>query len=120
MADCKDIDAALAQLSSKIDGFGNKLNDLNNRLNDLDRKQKECCDKKERKPPETNLEALIKRIAKLEDTQEALKIGIVEILNNFAHIGSINTDFALAFDGLYELINPVIESVSSIIEFLKG
>ena len=114
MADCKEIDAALAKLSGKIDG-------LNGRLNDLESKQKQCCEKKgnNSNPKDDDLTELIKRIQEIEKIQEALKIGIVETLNNFAQIESVNKDFASAFAGLYELINPMLESVSSIIEFIK-
>lgn len=117
MADCKDIDTALSRLSSKIDG-------LNNKLNNLENKQRECCEKKQKeekpkddKPPD--LADIKRRLNELEKVQEALKIGIVETLNNFAHIESVNKDFSVAFQGVYELINPVIESVSLVVEFLK-
>jgi chromosome segregation ATPase len=104
---CKDIDAALANLNRKIDS-------LNKRLADTERKQKECCDKKENnqnnnKP--TDLTEIIRRLVALEKTQEALKTGIADIENT-------NRDFTLAFQGLYDLINPIFESLSSIIEFM--
>lgn len=82
MAECKDIDAALGRLSSKIDG-------LNGRLNDLEKKQKECCDKKEYKPQDVNLEPLIRRISKLENDLQVIVDFVVtlrpilEILSRF-------------------------------------
>lgn len=108
---CKDIDTALANLNRKIDA-------LNKRIGDTERKQKQCCDKKNDNNKPTDLTEIMRRLAAIEKTQEALKTGIVETLVNFADIEETNRDFALAFQGLYELINPLFESISSIIEFM--
>jgi hypothetical protein len=71
MADCKEIDAALARLSGKIDG-------LNGRLNGLEARQKECCDNKPQNPSDVDLEALIKRISELEKTVKAISSFLLE------------------------------------------
>lgn len=71
MADCKEIDAALAGLSGKIDG-------LNGRLNGLEARQKECCDNKQQNQ-NTDLSALIKRIAKLEKDLQVIIDFIVAV-----------------------------------------
>ncbi|GAX41532.1 hypothetical protein NIES4075_25050 [Tolypothrix sp. NIES-4075] len=81
MADCKDIDAALAKLSSKIDGLGN-------RLNDLERKQKECCDNKDKNQNkkdvdlsaiEKRLDAIERYINKLDEEIKLITNKIIEI-----------------------------------------
>jgi prefoldin subunit 5 len=72
MADCKDIDAALTNLASKIDG-------LSNRLNDLDQKQKECCDKALKNNSDNSLEGLIRRIAKLENYVSSLESALSQV-----------------------------------------
>lgn len=107
---CKDIDQGIDALNRKID-------EQNKRLRDLERKQKECCDNKDNNNNNSDLE---KRIKKLEETSEALKKGIVETLNNFADIENTNREFTEAFQGLHEMVEPLIDTVSSIAQFLGG
>ncbi|MDZ8023585.1 MAG: hypothetical protein RMX97_02650 [Nostoc sp. DedQUE11] len=132
---CKDIDEALAQLNTAVAK-------VNSRINNLEKKQKECCDKSdknlvdlnaainrinsrlndlERKQNENNNNnnnGLEKRVKELEKNQEALKTGIVESLNNFADIENTNRDFSEAFQGLYQIVTPLMDVVSTVIEFL--
>ncbi len=105
---CKDIDDGLANLNNKIDSLSRKLREL-------ERKQNECC---KDKPPEKNNNELEKRVKELEKNQEALKTGIVESLNNFADIENTNQDLIKAFQGLYEMVTPLIDVVSTVTGFL--
>lgn len=111
---CRDIDQGLAALNRKID-------EQNKRLRDLERKQRECCDNKKPadKPAEkTDLTAILKRLTELEKVQEVLKTGTVESLNNFADIENTNQDLIQAFKGLYEMVTPLIDGVSTIVGLL--
>ncbi|MHC5759740.1 hypothetical protein [Nostoc sp.] len=111
---CKDIDRGLAELQAAI-------NRLNNRLDNLERKQNECCKNKENdKDKNNNNSELEKRVKELEKNQEALKNGIVESLNNFADIENTNREFLEAFHGLYEIVMPLIDTVSTVAGFLGG
>ncbi|MBD2516864.1 hypothetical protein H6G93_17935 [Nostoc sp. FACHB-973] len=107
---CKDIDKGLADLNAAI-------NRLNNRLDGLERKQNECCNKNNNDKNNNNSE-LEKRLKELEKTQELLKKGIVESLNNFADIENTNREFTQAFQGLYEMVTPLMDAVSTVIGFL--
>ncbi len=113
---CKDIDAALARLEAKINAENQRIRNLENRVGALER----GGSKKQGEQKPQDLTEIHRRLAILEKNQEAFKVGIVESLNNFADIENTNKDFALAFQGLYELINPIIESVSSIVKLIKG
>ncbi len=106
---CKDIDRGLGDLQAAI-------NRLNNRLDNLERKQNECCQKKNNDNNNDN-SGLEKRVKELEKTQEILKKGIVETLNNFADIENTNSEFIAAFQGLYEMVSPLIDTVSTVIGF---
>ncbi|MBD2416087.1 hypothetical protein FACHB389_35520 [Nostoc calcicola FACHB-389] len=108
---CKDIDKGLADLQAAI-------NRLNNRLDGLERKQNECCQKKLNNNDSNKDDILGKRITELEKTQELLKKGIVESLNNFADIENTNREFTQAFQGLYEMVTPLMDAVSTVIGFL--
>ncbi|BBD66338.1 hypothetical protein NIES4072_63930 [Nostoc commune NIES-4072] len=111
---CKDIDQGLAALNRKID-------ELNKRLRDLEREQKRCCDDKDKnKNDNKNNNDLEKRIKELEKTTELLKKGIIETLNNFADIENTNREFTEAFQGMHDIITPLIDTVSVIAEFLGG
>lgn len=111
---CKDIDQGLAALNRKID-------ELNKRLRDLEKKQKECCDNKDKNNDNNNNDDdLKKRVKELEKTSEALKKGIVETLNNFADIENTNREFTEAFQGVHDMVTPLIDTVSIIAEFLGG
>ena len=107
---CSDIDQGLAALNRKID-------EQNKRLRDLEQKQKECCEKKG-EDKKNNNDDLEKRVKELEKTSEALKVGIVQSLNNFADIENTNREFTEAFQGLHEMVTPIIDTVSIIAEFL--
>ncbi|MEH1971111.1 hypothetical protein [Nostoc sp.] len=109
---CKDIDQGLAALNQKIDA-------QNQRLRELERKQKECCENKDKKNNNNNND-LEKRVKELEKVSEALKDGIVGALNNFADIENTNREFVEAFQGLHEMVLPLAETVSSLAEFLGG
>jgi predicted RNase H-like nuclease (RuvC/YqgF family) len=111
---CKDIDQGLADLQAAI-------NRLNNRLDGLERKQNECCkDKDKPKDNDNNNSNLEKRVKELEKTSEALKKGIVGALNNFADIEDTNREFLEAFQGVYEMVTPLVDVVSTIIDFFGG
>jgi hypothetical protein len=69
---------------------------------------------------DTDLKAILQRLKILEKNSEALKIGIVETLHNFADIENTNREFTQAFQELYETIMPLIEYVGMIFEFLGG
>jgi prefoldin subunit 5 len=107
---CKDIDAGLAALNRKIDA-------QNQRIRELERRQNECCGKNSNGNNGNNSD-LEKRVKELEKTQELLKKGIVESLNNFADIENTNREFTAAFQGLHEMVLPLIETVSEFIGFL--
>ncbi|MCC5597970.1 hypothetical protein [Nostoc favosum] len=110
---CKDIEQGLAALNRKID-------EQNKRLRDLERRQKECCEQHDKNNNNNNNNDLEKRVKELEKTSEALKKGIVETLNNFADIENTNREFIDAFQGLHEMVAPLIDTVSTIAEFLGG
>lgn len=61
MAECKDIDKALANLQGKI-------NEQNKRIRDVENLQKQCCDKKENgdKNKPTDLTEINRRLEKVE------------------------------------------------------
>lgn len=103
---CKDIDQGLAALNRKID-------EQNKRLRELEQKQKQCCENKNN----NNNNDLEKRVKELEKTSEALKKGIIGSLNNFADIENTNREFVAAFQGLYEMVSPLVDTVSTIIGF---
>ena len=107
---CKDIDQGLAALNRKIDA-------QNQRIRELERKQNECCGNNSNGSNGNNSD-LEKRVKELEKTQELLKKGVVESLNNFADIENTNREFTSAFQGLYEMVSPLVETVSTIIGFL--
>lgn len=106
---CKDIEAGLALLNRKID-------EQNKRLRELERIQKQCCDGKNN----SNNGDLESRVKELEKTSEALKIAVVQTLNNFADIENTNREFTEAFQGLYEMVTPLIDTVSAITGFFGG
>jgi prefoldin subunit 5 len=111
---CKDIDRGLDDLKAAV-------NRLNNRLDGLERKQNECCkDKDKPKNNDDKNSDLEKRVKELEKNQEKLKQGIVESLNNFADIENTNREFIEAFQGLYEIVIPLIDTVSTVAGFLGG
>lgn len=109
---CKDIDKGLADLNAAI-------NRLNNRLDGLERKQNECCNKNNNDKNNNNSE-LEKRVKELEKNQEALKTGIIQTLNNFADIENTNREFTEAFQGLYNMVTPLMDTVSTITQLLGG
>ncbi|MBW4425938.1 MAG: hypothetical protein KME50_16175 [Nostoc desertorum CM1-VF14] len=108
---CRDIDQGLDALNRKID-------QQNKRLRELERNQKECCENKDKNKNNNTNNDLEKRVKELEKTSEALKKGIVETLNNFADIEETNGSFTKAFQGLYEIVIPLMETVSTVIGFL--
>ncbi|MEA5624108.1 hypothetical protein [Nostoc sp. UHCC 0251] len=108
---CKDIDQGLAALNRKIDA-------QNQRLRELERKQQQCCEGNSNNNYNGN--DLEKRVRELEKTSEALKKGIVGTLNNFADIEETNREFTEAFQGLYNMVTPLIDTVSAIAGFLGG
>ncbi|WP_373525091.1 hypothetical protein [Nostoc sp.] len=110
---CRDIDQGLAALNRKID-------DQNKKIRELERNLKKCCDPGASKTPDqkTSLKEILKRLDELEKIQEALKTGIIESLNNFADIENTNQDFIQAFQGLHEMITPLVGIVSEVIGFL--
>ncbi|MEH2066982.1 MAG: hypothetical protein V7K47_02220 [Nostoc sp.] len=110
---CKDIDRGLADLQAAI-------NRINNRLDNLERQQKKCCQEKDKDNNNDNDNGLEKRVKELEKTSEALKTGIVQTLNNFADIENTSREFTEAFQGLYDMVTPLIETVSIITDFLGG
>ncbi len=110
---CRDIDQGLDALNRKID-------ELNRRLRDLERKQKECCEDNDKSKNNNTNNDLEKRVKELEKTCEALKKGIVETLNNFADIENTNREFTECFQGLYQMVEPLIDTVSTITQFLGG
>jgi predicted nuclease with TOPRIM domain len=107
---CKDIDQGLAALNRKIDA-------QNQRIRELERKQNECCSNKSNGNNSNNSD-LEKRVKELEKTQELLKKGIIGSLNNFADIENTNREFTSAFQGLYEMVMPLMDAVSTVIQFL--
>lgn len=110
---CKDIDVGLANLNNKIDS-------LNAKLRELERKQNECCKDKGKNNDNNNNNALEKRVKELEKNQEALKTGIVESLNNFADIENTSREFIGAFQGLHDMVLPLVDTVSNLAAFLGG
>ncbi|RUT08426.1 hypothetical protein DSM106972_015940 [Dulcicalothrix desertica PCC 7102] len=71
MAECKDIDKALRDLSGKIDGFKDKLKNLDDKTNDA---LKCCKDKtKQEEGKGDNLADILRRLAKLERDFNSLK-----------------------------------------------
>ncbi|MEH2309340.1 hypothetical protein [Nostoc sp.] len=113
---CRDIDRGLTELQAAIER-------LNKRLDNLERKQNECCKQNEKdkeKNNNNNNSELEKRVKELEKTSEALKKGIVGALNNFADIEETNREFSEAFQGLYSMVTPLIDTVSAITGFLGG
>lgn len=94
------------------------INQLNNRLDGLERKQDKCCKDKDKDKNNNNDNGLEKRVKELEKNQEALKKGIVGCLNNFADIENTNREFLSAFQGLYEMVMPLVDTVSALTGFL--
>ncbi|BAZ50130.1 hypothetical protein NIES4103_27440 [Nostoc sp. NIES-4103] len=112
MSQCTDVDAALRRLE-------NKINEQNKAIADLRKKQQQCCDGSNSKNlSNTDLRELRLRVAALEKTSEALKLGIVGCLENFADIENTNREITLAFQGIFQIVNPLLDSVSSIMQFL--
>ncbi|HYX18770.1 MAG TPA: hypothetical protein VE944_31260 [Nostoc sp.] len=109
---CRDIDQGLDALNRKID-------ELNKRLRELEQKQKQCCDNNDNND-NNNSNNLEKRVKELEKTSDLLKKSTVETLNNFADIENTSREFTEAFQGLYEMVTPVIETVSALAEFMGG
>jgi chromosome segregation ATPase len=77
VAECKDIDRALADL-------GNKINEQNRLINNLQKKQDDCCNKgnKQEQSKPTDLSAITKRIDKLEGYCDSIE-------HLFAQIGNL-------------------------------
>lgn len=101
MADCKEVDAALAALSAKIDSF-------NNKLNNLEQKQKECCDKKNN-PKDDSSEALLKRIAAIDKYINQLDGEIELVTNKVKEIGDFFKEMLETVDDFFgKIANSLI------------
>lgn len=112
MADCKDIDAALARLSGKIDGLGN-------RLNELDRKQKECCDNKDKNKKDDDLSELKKRLDAIERYINKLDEEIKLITGKVAEIGGFFGEILDSADGIIEKMFGSITFFSKLFNLFK-
>lgn len=110
MADCKELEKALADLNRKVEAQNKLIQQLQTQLN-------QCCGSNKKPSNNNDLE---KRVAALEKTVEALKIGLIKTLENFADIENTNRTFTEAFNGLYELIQPLFEFISDIVNFFGG
>jgi archaellum component FlaC len=111
---CKDIDAALANLN-------NALNRINQRMGDLERKQRECCDGKnggnQQKTKETDLTPIYERLSKIEGYINALDAEFKAISQI---IKSINEHLEPLFKILDDLGSLIIGGVSSVIKIFTG
>ncbi len=95
MADCKEIDAALSRLSGKID--------------ELDRKQKECCDNKDKNRNNNDLSELKNRLDAIEKYINKLDEEIKLITNKVKEIGGFFGDLLDSADGI---LNKVFSSIT--------
>ncbi len=93
MPECKDIDAALANLASKIDDYARKLSDL-------ERLQKQCCDGKEQKKKEPDLSKINKRLDDIERYINKLDEEIKLITDKLKEIGGFFGDLLESADGI--------------------
>jgi chromosome segregation ATPase len=77
VAECKDIDRALADLS-------NKINEQNRLINNLQKRQDDCCNKgnKQQQNKPTDLSAITKRLETLEGYCDSIE-------QLFAQIGNL-------------------------------
>ena len=112
MADCKDIDAALTNLSSKIDGLGR-------RLNDLEKKQHSCCDNKDKTPKDTDLSAINKRLAAIDNYINKLDTEIKLITSKVAEIGGFFGEILDSLDGIVEKVFGAITFFTKLFGFFK-
>lgn len=97
---CNNLQRQLNKLNDRINTLENKLNNRTNPNNPID------------------LSAIYKRLNKIEKDVEALKIGIIQTLYNFADIEEVNREFTQAFQALYDMFIPVVEFVGGMFGFL--
>ena len=101
MAECKDIDTAIANLSRKVDS-------QNQKIRDLERKQKECCDKINKpKDDSTDLSAILKRIQKIE--KDILDLGgviktVIDDLKDLLDAATEHSQTANSAQGIFSAI----------------
>jgi hypothetical protein len=78
VADCKDIDKALAALSAKIDA-------QNQQITDIKRKQEQCCknnnQNNNQKDKSTDLSPIYQRLNKLEQYCESVEYLFAQLAN---------------------------------------
>ena len=96
MAECKDIDRALADLGRKID-------DQNKQIADLRKKQEECCGDNNN---DNNDSSLAKRVAAIERYINALDSDIKKITTKgyeiIGYLQDILDDFSTFFEKIVE------------------
>jgi len=112
MADCKEIDAALARLSGKIDG-------LSDRLNGLEARQRECCDNKDKNPKDTDLSELKKRLDAIEKYINKLDEEIKLITDKVKEIGGFFGDLLDSADGILNKLFGSITMFTNLFNLFK-
>jgi len=112
MADCKDIDAALANLASKINDYAQKLSDL-------ERLQKQCCDNKDKKNKEADLSGINKRLDDIERYINKLDEEIKLITDKAKEIGGYLRDLLDSADSIIEKIFGSITFFSKLFNLFK-
>lgn len=112
MADCKDIDAALAKLSSKIDG-------LNGRLNNLEKEQKRCCDLKNENNDKVDLEPIYKRLAAIEKYINLFDDELKSIATKIQNAGKFLGELLDIVDLIFEKIINSINLFTKLFKFFK-
>jgi len=105
MADCKEIDAALANLAAKIDG--------------LERRQRECCDNKDKNPKDTDLSELKKRLDAIEKYINKLDEEIKLITDKVKEIGGFFGDLLDSADGILNKIFGSITMFTNLFNLFK-
>ncbi|AFY34874.1 hypothetical protein [Calothrix sp. PCC 7507] len=116
MADqCKDTDIAIASLNKTIANLNNQFNSINKRLKDIENR---LNSNNLQGNNSANLNSVNARLTRIEKDVEGLKTGLLRTLESFSEIEIIHQDISLAIHGLQTLVNPLVEYVSNILQFL--
>lgn len=103
MAECKDIDAAIANLSKKVDS-------QNQKIREIERKQKECCNNLNKpKQENTDLSAILKRIQKIE--KDILDLGgvVMTVIDDLKDLLDAATEHTQTSDSAQGIFSAIID-----------
>jgi archaellum component FlaC len=109
VAECKDIDRALADL-------GNKINEQNKIINNLQKRQDDCCNKgnKQDQNKPTDLTPIYQRLSKIENYINVLDGDLTGITGIIKEINTHLEPLFKLLDELGSIVGKGIENVMKI------